>query len=292
MAIFDRRFRRRAIARLKRDLDRPIFLKTYYKTTSALRRRNIDIWFLPQRPIALEYSIVKICAELGLQMTSALTNNTALGIAWDDKTTNPVHRGENGLRVINQHCTDISKRRVEATFERVFGYPLGVDPTTYEGMVAEKTDENAIHRGRVIKCPISAPEPGRVYEILINNVIKDCVEDIRVPIMNGHIPLAYLKRRWTHERFDNTNFAVDVVDVHSAFSRDEQTQISLFAAEMHMDFGELDILRDRKSGLIYIVDANKTPSGPPWRLNFFAKTNALRRLARDFEAQFMHCLND
>lgn len=46
-------------------------------------------------------------------------------------------------------------------------------------------------------------------------------------------------------------------------SKEEQTRIARFAAAMRLDFKGLDVLRDRGDGRIYIVDANKTDTGPP-----------------------------
>ena len=45
--------------------------------------------------------------------------------------------------------------------------------------------------------------------------------------------------------------------------KDELNKIHRFCAKIGMDYGEVDVLRDRDDGRIYIVDANNTPSGPP-----------------------------
>ena len=42
----------------------------------------------------------------------------------------------------------------------------------------------------------------------------------------------------------------------------EQGQLLQFANDLGMDYGELDVLRDEGSGLIYVVDANRTPIRP------------------------------
>jgi hypothetical protein len=46
-----------------------------------------------------------------------------------------------------------------------------------------------------------------------------------------------------------------------------------------MDWGGLDILRDRRTKQIYIVDANKTDMGPPLALPLADKMRATRLLA-------------
>ena len=59
---------------------------------------------------------------------------------------------------------------------------------------------------------------------------------------------------------------------------------SAFTAAMGLDFGGLDILRDRADGRIYIVDANKTDMGPPSALASNDKLKAMRGLADAFAA--------
>ncbi|MDQ6770676.1 MAG: hypothetical protein M3Z54_11900, partial [Gemmatimonadota bacterium] len=49
-----------------------------------------------------------------------------------------------------------------------------------------------------------------------------------------------------------------------------------------MDFGELDVLRDRNSGKIYVVDANNTPAGPPTVLSKQDSARALHILLESF----------
>jgi hypothetical protein len=46
------------------------------------------------------------------------------------------------------------------------------------------------------------------------------------------------------------------------FSVEEQQLLLRFAAALPMDYGELDVLRDEPTGLIYVVDANRTPTRP------------------------------
>lgn len=53
-----------------------------------------------------------------------------------------------------------------------------------------------------------------------------------------------------------------------------------------LDWGGVDVLRDRSSGRIYIVDANKTDMGPPVALKLGAKLRATRRMAQAFAVAF------
>ena len=42
------------------------------------------------------------------------------------------------------------------------------------------------------------------------------------------------------------------------FSADEITLIKTFCQKMQLDFGAIDVMRDKHDGRIYIVDVNKT----------------------------------
>ena len=50
----------------------------------------------------------------------------------------------------------------------------------------------------------------------------------------------------------------------------------------NVDWGGVDVLRDRADGRLYIVDANKTDMGPPIALNLPDKLKATRMLAQAF----------
>ena len=48
----------------------------------------------------------------------------------------------------------------------------------------------------------------------------------------------------------------------------------------------MDVLRDRTSGRIFIVDANKTDMGPPVALKLGSKLRGTRRMAKAFAETF------
>lgn len=172
--------------------------------------------------------------------------------------------------------------------EEVFGYNLAIDPLTYSGQAVCKSDENSLHDGRVIECPISERDPLKVYELLIDNSINEnVIEDIRVSIVGKRIVLAYLKRRWKRERFFNTNIEVVVVEPSSVMSADEIQNVLRFANTIGLDFGEMDVLRDGPSGKLYIVDTSKTAFGPPNRLAFIPKIRSLKAISEAFRLEFL-----
>ena len=62
----------------------------------------------------------------------------------------------------------------------------------------------------------------------------------------------------------------------------KKEKILLFCRRMGLDYGELDMLRDREDGRLYIVDVNNTPFGPPHGLPKAHAADAVRTLAENF----------
>ena len=185
----------------------------------------------------------------------------------------------------NIGCYDIRKSVVGRIFQETFGYSLEIDPLSSGGYAVEKSEANGKHDGRIVSCPVDTVKPNCVYQRVVENTF-DGVEhvDIRTPIVGGKIPYVFLKRRARDLRFTNENHRVDLVDTDAMLSRDEQNKIAEFARAMSMDFGGLDVLRNRDDGRIYIVDANKTDMGPPSVMRAPDKLKAMRGLADAFAA--------
>ncbi len=199
---------------------------------------------------------------------------------FEDQTTGetphvPIRSGATRL---NFHCTDVSKSRVAAVFEQVFGYPLTVDPRTHQGPAVEKSEANGVHDGRIVQCPVE-PLEGRSYARVVDNVAPDgLVEDIRCPTLLGDIPVAFIKRRPLATRFANANAQVRLIDPADVLSEAERAKLKAFCAAMHLDWGGLDVLRDRRDGRLYVVDVNKTDMGPPTALSLGDQLRAAVRL--------------
>jgi len=180
---------------------------------------------------------------------------------------------------INLDCADISKSRVAHAFESVFDRPLAIDPEVFDGPFVDKSEINAAHDGRVHTRPCQR-EPGRCYQRLIDTVGPDgLAEDLRCATVGGEIASVFLKRRPVARRFDNHNAQVRLTMPEAAFSVGERAQIAAFCAQLRLEWGGLDVLRDRASGDIWIVDANKTDMGPPVSLPLDDKLKAIRRIA-------------
>jgi hypothetical protein len=187
-------------------------------------------------------------------------------------------------RTLNMKCTDISKRKMEAVNLTVFGYPLGINPTSYTGRSCVKSNNNCAHDGRILDCPIRPDllEESKVYSILVNNVDGDFAVDFRVPFIGGITDFFYEKRRKAVSRFSNTNDFTFVRKTKDFFSLEEIRSLTDFCRSVGLEYGEIDVLRDRDSSRIYVVDVAKTPAGPPNALSEPDARMAVTRMAEAF----------
>jgi len=225
--------------------------------------RPRTILFYPHTPSRIDYKMYKICYLLGYKIINNPKKHFDQVFIWDSSTRKKsdetlVHLTEK-FECINKDCKDISKKTVQSVFEEVFGYPLAIDPLTFLGQCVVKSDLNGKHDGQIIKCPVNEIKENVVYQRLVNTQFDDeFVEDIRVPIFGERIPLVFKKYRSINDRFDNYKKTV-IADPCDLFSEEEMKKIIYFCRRMGLDCGELDVLRDRDNGQLYIVDVNNTP---------------------------------
>ncbi|HWA63961.1 MAG TPA: hypothetical protein VG939_21495 [Caulobacteraceae bacterium] len=237
-------------------------------------RRGPSIWFAPDRPRPW-YLVWLATAWAGARIARS-PNDADAAFYFEDATCGrpptPAVR-----RRINFECLDVSKSRVAAVFEEVFGYPLALDPTRHEGWAVEKSEANGVHDGRIVACPRPAA-PARVYQRLVGNLENGEAVDLRTPFVGGRPVVVFVKRRPAASRFANANTAVALAEPEAVFSAAEIERLTAFARAMKLDWGGLDILRDGPTGRLYVVDVNKTDMPPivlPWR----DKLRAVSRLA-------------
>ncbi|NQT27194.1 hypothetical protein HQ585_17700 [candidate division KSB1 bacterium] len=270
-------------------------IRRKYKITPQGGRTLLTLLFTPDHPVPS--SIVhKLCALNGFSIISNQNRKYDLVFRYRDATfyDKSVEGVPDDAPMINRNATDISKKNVDRIFSEVFGYSLILDPTTHRGKAVEKSDANAQHDGRVIQCPIpeSSIHPDCVYQRIINNSVWDNqVRDLRVVVHGDQIPLVYQKYRPVKTRFSNTNTHVELGEPSNLFSEDELEKTCQFAKVLGLDYGELDVLRDKDSGLIYIVDANLTPWGPPNGLSFSDQKKALVKLILSFRGLIEQHIN-
>ncbi|MCU0730603.1 MAG: hypothetical protein MUE84_03345 [Hyphomonas sp.] len=245
------------------------------------------IAFYPDKPRPW-YFIWSVMHVSGSKLVEDLAEADIV-MQFDDSTEtgHPAPKVKTGARLINFGCNDISKTRVAAAFEKASGDSLSVDPLTFCGRMVEKSEANAAHDGRVIEGPMDEALPGKAYQRLIDNEIPGgLVEDLRCCLVGGTPIVVFRKRRPLERRFLNENVEVLLDEPRNCYSPDEIRVIERFAAEIGLDWGGVDVLRDRSTGRIFIVDANKTDMGPPVALKLGGKLRATRRMARAFAETF------
>lgn len=247
---------------------------------NRLTRPGPRIWFAPQTPRPW-YLVWTALAWSGMRVARSPDRADAT-MYFEDAAEGVAPNAGPGPR-FNQGCTDITKTRVARVFEEVFGYGLAVDPAAALGPVVEKGESNGIHDGRVVEAPCP-PRPGKTYQRLVDNgsalLGEAYVDDLRTPCVGGKPVLVFIKRRARSDRFANHNCSCCLAAPEAVFSAEEIAAIGRFCAAMQLDWGGLDILRDRADGRLYIVDVNKTDMGPPIVLPLGRKLAATRRLAR------------
>ena len=166
-----------------------------------------------------------------------------------------------GKPLLNCDIHNISKDYVAEVFLETFEYPLSVDPTRHTGLAIWKSDANGTHDGVVIQCPI-APDAlikGQSYQRLVDSTFTGKTsEDLRVAYVLGELALVYHKHKPLDDRFGTHYLSVDVLEPQAVFSDQEIERIKTFCKKMKLDFGAVDVMRDKNDERIYIVDVNKT----------------------------------
>ncbi|MDQ0465548.1 hypothetical protein QO010_003337 [Caulobacter ginsengisoli] len=231
------------------------------------------IWFEPDTP--RPWYLIRAAMTWGGFRLARSPQEADARFYFDDSTWGGLPA--DGL--LNGRCRDVSKSHVAAVFEQVFGYPLALDPQTWVGPAVEKGELNGAHDGRVVQCP-TAPQPGRCYQKLVDTAEGDFIHDLRTPTVGGVPVVVWEKKKPGDNRFSIHNLSVKRHDPRDVYSPEELALIARFCAAMGLDWGGLDILRDRPSGRIYIVDVNKTDVGPVIALSWADKLVSTGMLAR------------
>lgn len=183
------------------------------------------------------------------------------------------------VRHFNFAVGDVSKSKVAAVMEDAFGYPLALDPTTHTGPAVEKGEGNGLHDGRVVNCP-TARQSGKAYQRIIATEGADgWAYDLRTACVGRKPVVVFVKKKPAAARFSIQNTSVVVKAPNEVFSPAEIMQIEHFCETMQLDWGGLDVLREHESGRLYVVDVNKTDTGPAVVLNWRDRAHATRLLS-------------
>ena len=186
----------------------------------------------------------------------------ALTVAWHTGTwVSGAQAGRLPAAAINGRCLDISKSTVDRLWAEAAGYSIAVDPLAFVGQIVIKPDANGVRGGRIVNGPLAATAGGLVYQRLVDCRTGESIHTTRPMILNGELLAVYEKWRAFPEWFAGRE-EVAVRTADECYSAAEQAALIRFCALIGMDYGELDVVRDNESGLIYVVDANRTPIRP------------------------------
>lgn len=250
------------------------------KTTYAINCYPHKPW-----PTYLLWNMAHVC---GFRLSSVKNSQLPTILFKDATTIDPSNLPAEASAWINGKCLDITKSNVAKIFTEITHRDLLVDPEKYHGPMVKKSEKNASHDGQIIEGPITNPDREYVYERLINNKIenKNEIEDLRVVIVGSQIPLVYRIRRPANDRFKSYGKNTIMATTNDVLNAKEQEELLAIARKIHLDFGEMDVLRDKTDSHIYVVDINKTTISPPADLSYQEIIKALRAIGRAFEYEF------
>jgi len=225
------------------------------------------------------YSIAKVLVRLAIRPVFERGRDDPLAVvAWQYETrVRPEFFDGLVTRwgcVINGGCVDVGKDNVERIHRRVFGYGLTVDPRNPPPRYVRKSIDQAAKDGLVLDAPTEA-QPGFVYQRLVEcEVHRGLYEDIRLCFVGGCLPLCMVRLRPEASRFGHMPDISDrgrrdfpfalayVIPVSYVLEAGEVEAVERFAREIGLDYGEIDVLRDRVDGRLYAVDVNNMVNGP------------------------------
>ena len=191
---------------------------------------------------------------------------------------------ERGIKVWNKDIVSIKKDHLDNIFTQVFGYSLKVDPTKHRGVCLIRSTQNATKSKGFIECPIpewrvdkrprysgtGEPHYRQYLKMIDTRVSQDVIRDFRIVVMGGEIVFMFEKLIDVKSMFNVAKGAYFEVKAHRNlkpfFSDEEIGKIKEFIKAMHLDFCEIDVLRNNSDGLVYIVDANDIPSGAAYTM--------------------------
>jgi hypothetical protein len=241
-------------------------------------KRRYRVWFTPDRPRPW-YVVWSAATLAGVKFVRS--EKDADAVFWFEDVTVGMPPRVNGHQVLNAGVPDISKTRVADAFGRIAGYPFLIDPLRHEGPAVEKSESNGTHDGRLVDCP-TAPVPGKSYQRFIDSSDGVTAFDYRTTIINRRPRYVLVKTKSAGDRFSIHNVTVTYRELDEVFSCDEMDLLSRFAEEMQLDWGAFDVLRDRASGRIYVVDVNKTDTGPAVDLSLGDREKLKRAIGNGF----------
>jgi hypothetical protein len=235
------------------------------------------IWFAPHRP--RPWYVVWAAVVWGGMRFARSPQEADAAFYFEDQTQAAPPAPQHAC-AFNFGVGDVSKTKVAEVMAAAFGYPLAVDPATHVGEAVEKGEGNGLHDGRLVTCPTAAM-PGKAYQRVIKTEGADgWATDLRTACVARKPVVVFVKQKPASARFSIQNTSVAVKTPEEVFSPAEIAQLETFCDAMQLDWGGLDVLREHATGRLYVVDVNKTDTGPAVVLNWRDRARATELLAR------------
>lgn len=129
------------------------------------------------------------------------TNVIIVWNPWSRLKTQSLVDPNHNIPTINFTHFNCAKSNVTRHFESTFEYRLAIDPRSHIGPMVKKSETNALHDGETIHGPIMGdPEPGFVYQRLVDNSFGPSIIDVRVMILKGVLGHCFVKGLFVMKR--------------------------------------------------------------------------------------------
>jgi len=166
--------------------------------------------------------------------------------------------------IINLGGWDTTKTCNEKVAKSIYGYNTVIDPFTFKGVMAEKSEKQGSHDLTIIDS-VKEKKKGYIYVELIDNRINETtVRDYRVFVYANKVELVLIKDKSIEDRFAGAiKSKIQVCNSPlDEFSKEEIGQMEDFCRAYDTEFTELDVVRGT-DGRVHVLDNNNMPSYNP-----------------------------
>ena len=222
---------------------------------------KIKILFYPE-PVRTGAKVFDYCESLGFETTNYINAEGITAVFFNHPNPQCIYQPDNDLlelskkhRVYNINCNNTRKSYVADIHLKVFGYNASVGKK-FKGKMVRKSDLQ-YKRCEVIVSKYSYARHLH-YMKFINTYSNGYYSNFRVPYYDGAIPcVVQIKKKDPFDRKSKTKLVIKKPSFW--FSPEEIKKIRQFCVAMGLDYGEIDVLRDKNDKRIYIIDVNDKP---------------------------------
>jgi hypothetical protein len=227
---------------------------------------NIKFFFYPDN-LRHHNKLRYVMDYFGWEYTNNIDDDWNIAVFWDFNTDrkSPEFLLKYNKPIINYGCVTARKDYIDEIFKQVFGYTASIDPRYFYGYCIKKSVWQAVHDGKIIKCPVSIEENFVYQKIIDTRFNENYIMDIRVPVFKNIIPCVFKKIRPVVEMYGGVDRSKHKIKYYKnpniLLSEDEQEKLIKFCKLIPVEYCELDVLRNNWDSKIYVIDMNNTPSG-------------------------------